>query len=231
MFALSIRSPALSPRGLARLGLIGIALLAGCATSPKEDHSYAPARPVALPPVLARTGSIYHAGYEMRLFEDVVARHVGDNLTIKLEEKTAAKKQADTSLTKDNTGAVSLDIAGANLNPWSGSLDSSAKRKFDGKGESQQSNSLTGNITVVVSEVLANGNLVVRGEKWLTLNQGDEFIRISGIVRPADIAPDNTVPSYLVADARISYGGEGPVADANTLGWIARFFISALFPF
>jgi len=90
---------------------------------------------------------------------------------------------------------------------------------------------LAGNISVVVSEVLPNGNLVVRGEKWMTLNQGDEFIRITGIVRPQDIDPDNTVSSYLVANARIGYGGTGPVADANVLGWLTRFFISAVFPF
>ncbi len=218
-------------RRIKRLGAIGLVLLAGCATSPKEDHSYAPAKPIAPPPQLVHTGSIYRAGYEMRLFEDLVARNVGDTLTIKLVEKTAAKKKADTALTKDNTGTAALAIGGASLAPWSGDLDLSAKRKFDGTGESQQSNSLTGNITVVVADVLANGNLVVRGEKWMTLNQGDEYIRISGIVRPADIAPDNTIPSYLVADAKISYGGEGPLADANTLGWLARFFISALLPF
>jgi flagellar L-ring protein precursor FlgH len=216
---------------LAAAGWLVLTLLGGCATSPKEDTSYAPAKPIAPPPSISHSGSIYRAGYEMRLFEDVVARRIGDTLTIRLVEKTAAKKQADTALTKDNTGKGSIAIGGASLTPWSGDIDLSAKRKFDGTGESKQSNSLTGNITVVVADVLANGNLVVRGEKWMTLNQGDEYIRISGIVRPADIAPDNTVPSYLVADARISYGGEGPVADANTIGWLARFFISAIFPF
>jgi flagellar L-ring protein precursor FlgH len=218
-------------RSLVPATAIWLVLLAGCATPPKEDHSYAPAKPLPLPPVLARTGGIYHAGYEMRLFEDVVAHRIGDNLTIVLQEKTAAKKEADTSLKKDNTSALSMGISGATIMTRNGELDFSGKRQFDGNGQSQQSNSLTGNITVVVSDVLANGNLVVRGEKWITLNQGDEFLRISGIVRPADISPDNTVPSYLVADAKITYSGQGPVADTNAIGWLSRFFLSPIFPF
>ena len=79
--------------------------------------------------------------------------------------------------------------------------------------------------------LLANGNLVVRGEKWLKLNQGDEFVRISGVIRPYDIATDNTVTSDRVADARISYGGKGAVQAASRMGWLARFFNSALAPF
>jgi flagellar L-ring protein precursor FlgH len=178
------------------------------------------------------TGSLYRAGYDLRLFEDVVARRVGDILTIRLEEKTDAKKKADTGLGKSSSfdGSIDAGTSGA-AEAVSADLSMSADRDFDGQGESKQSNSLDGNISVVVSEVLPNGNLVVRGEKWMTLNQGDEFIRITGIVRPQDIDPDNTVPSYLVADARIGYGGTGPVADSNALGWLGRFFISAIFPF
>jgi flagellar L-ring protein FlgH len=84
---------------------------------------------------------------------------------------------------------------------------------------------------VTVADVLPNGNLVVRGEKWLTLNQGDEYIQISGIVRPIDIRTDNTVLSGLVADARITYSGKGMVADSNKMGWLSRFFASAIWPF
>ena len=98
-------------------------------------------------------------------------------------------------------------------------------QEFGGKGNSSQSNRLEGNITVTVAEVYPNGNLFVRGEKWLTLNQGEEFVQISGIVRPVDISADNSVPSFKVADARITYSGKGTLADANQPGLLARIFM------
>jgi flagellar L-ring protein precursor FlgH len=90
---------------------------------------------------------------------------------------------------------------------------------------------LQGAIAVQVAKVLPNGNLVVQGEKWIKLNQGDEFIQLRGIIRPEDISPLNTIPSSLVADARISYGGTGIIEEANTPGWLTRFFTSPLNPF
>ncbi|WP_208533117.1 flagellar basal body L-ring protein FlgH, partial [Pseudomonas aeruginosa] len=103
----------------------------------------------------------------------------------------------------------------------------------DAKGDSQagQSNSLTGSITVTVAEVLPNGILSVRGEKWMTLNTGNELVRIAGLVRADDIATDNTVSSTRVADARITYSGTGAFADASQPGWLDRFFLSPLWPF
>jgi flagellar L-ring protein precursor FlgH len=82
-----------------------------------------------------------------------------------------------------------------------------------------------------VAEVLSNGNLLVRGEKRLTINQGDEYIRFSGIVRPSDIGPDNTVLSTSVADARIAYTGKGTLDESNSSGWLARLFNSKWWPF
>ena len=102
---------------------------------------------------------------------------------------------------------------------------------FDGEGTSAQSNALTGSISVTVAKRLVNGNLLVRGQKWLTINQGREYVKIQGIVRPVDIGPDNTVASTMVADAVIAYGGTGTLADANTKGWLARFFDSKWMPF
>ena len=90
---------------------------------------------------------------------------------------------------------------------------------------------MNGSITVTVAEVLPNGNMIVRGEKWLTLNQGEEYIQISGIVRPQDVRTDNTIFSTLVADARIAYSGKGMLANANSPGWLARFFNSPIWPF
>ncbi|MGD8525667.1 MAG: flagellar basal body L-ring protein FlgH, partial [Thioalkalispiraceae bacterium] len=105
------------------------------------------------------------------------------------------------------------------------------EREFAGEGSSTQSNSLTGRIGVTVVEVMSNGNMKVRGEKLLHLNQGDEFIRISGIVRQVDVRSDNTIPSTLVANAQISYGGNGALAEANSQGWLSRFFSSSWWPF
>ncbi|HSG61723.1 MAG TPA: flagellar basal body L-ring protein FlgH, partial [Pseudomonadales bacterium] len=104
-------------------------------------------------------------------------------------------------------------------------------RDFTGSADSDMSNSLSGNISVTVSDVLPNGVLVIRGEKWLTLNRGEEFIRIRGLVRAEDIAADNTISSTLIADARITYSGTGELADTNRQGWLTRFFNSVVWPF
>lgn len=226
--------------------LAGMALLQACASAPSRDPAYAATRPTAQPPAAQEaTGSIYQAGYAVALFEDQRARRPGDTLTVRLVEKTAASKQASTSTKKDDSVDISnptilgsvpqfnapgfLPLASNRNNNLSVSVD--ASRKFTGEGDSSQGNSLTGDITVTVAEVLANGNLVIRGEKLLSLNQGHEHIRIAGIVRPADIRTDNSVLSTQVADARISYGGSGALADANRQGWLTRVFNSPWWPF
>ena len=228
------------------LGAIGIALaLAGCNTAPTRDPAFAAIRPQVLPPPAPAEGSLYRRGYELVLFEDLRARRVGDILSIRLNEATNASKTAETTIDRSTTTNIAnptifgasprFDLPGfVPLTPRKGlGLNSSlsADHDFEGDAESTQSNRLVGDIAVTVAEVLPNGNLVVQGEKILTLNQGHEHIRISGIVRTEDIGPDNSVDSTKVANAYITYAGEGPTADANALGWLARFFISAIFPF
>jgi flagellar L-ring protein precursor FlgH len=227
--------------------LLGAALLAGCNSAPKRDPDYAPMRPVVPPPTPVGNGAIYQSGYANAWFENIRARRVGDMLTIKLVEKTNANKKASTTVEKDNSTSVTnptifgttpeFDAPGIlplplvtkkNLN-LSTSLESS--HDFEGEGDSSQSNELTGDITVTVYEVLPNGYLLVRGEKRLGINQGNEYIKLSGIVRPADIDSSNTVLSTRLADPTIVYMGDGPVADSNVMGWLAKFFISALMPF
>ena len=219
--------------------------LAACQSLPERDPAYAAVRPVALPPVNTGNGSIYQAGHDIRLFEDSRARRVGDLLTINLVETTSASKQSATELSKSNDTSVAnptilgstpqfntpgiLPLASNQNNNLGFGL--SSNNDFSGDSSSSQSNSLTGSITVTVAEVLPNGYMVVRGEKVTSLNQGHEYVRISGIVRPADIRPDNTVPSTQIADAQITYTGSGSTADTNKIGWLARFFISSLFPF
>jgi len=102
---------------------------------------------------------------------------------------------------------------------------------FDGEGSSTQGNTLAGSLTVTVMEVQPNGNLVVQGDKTLKLNQGDEFVHVSGVVRVADIQVDNTVTSDRVSDAHISYSGKGVIDSANRMGWLARFFNSVFAPY
>jgi flagellar L-ring protein precursor FlgH len=221
-------------------------LLSGCNTTPRRDPAYSASYPAAFEqPVQARTGSIYQAGYDIAFFEDITARRIGDILTIQLAESTNASKSSSTDIERDqDTTVVNPTVFGATpqfnipgvlpLNPTSNNnLESSltSSNTFEGGSDSEQSNSLSGDITVTVADVLPNGNLVVRGEKRLNLNQGNEYVKISGIVRPVDISVANTVPSTKVADATIVYSADGAPADANKIGWLARFFISAVFPY
>lgn len=212
-------------------------ILQGCAATqpPLRDPNYAPTMPPAPVSSKDNNGSIYQSNNSVGLFEDVKAHRVGDIITINLVESTNASKSATTTTKKTDTidtGAPSIMGSGVLLNgvnPLSNSA--STANSFSGDGASTQSNTLTGNITVTVARVLPNGNLVIRGEKVLTLNQGDEFIRISGIVRPADISSDNSVLSTQVANADITYGGRGTLAETNKMGWLARFFNSSWWPF
>jgi flagellar L-ring protein precursor FlgH len=219
--------------------LLWIAFLSGCDTLPKRDPDFAPVQPADLRPPAQNNGAIYQAGYDMRLFEDYSARRVGDILTIKLNEATAAKKKADSSESKvsnvtmgGNGGPLTVfGSAGAALLGKNLEMDYNVSRTNSGQGDAQQSNSLTGDISVTVVEVLPNGNLKVRGEKRVALTDGDEFVRVSGIVRPIDIDASNSLPSSKLADATIMYTGEGAIADSAKTGWLGRILLSPLFPF
>ena len=210
-------------------------LLAACRTAPERIADFAATEPEPAPAAAANDGAIYQAGHDLPLFENAVARRVGDVLTITLAEKTAATKSATTNTSKK----TKADLPGATLlgapvtvhgrEVLDAAMDHEST--FAGSGDSAQSNQLRGDITVTVARRLANGNLLVRGQKWITLNQGREYVRIQGIVRPVDIGPDNSVPSYKVADAQIDYGSKGVLAAANTKSLLGRFFDSKWMPF
>lgn len=219
------------------LVLCWVCWLSGCVNEPvKPDRPYyAPVAQPAFQQPKPVNGAIYNPATSTNIYSDGRAHRVGDILTIVLQEKTQSSKSAKT--TADKTGSVSLPqptILGSGVSilgaPLSANI-SATKNAFEGEGKSNMSNSLSGNITVTVHDVLPSGVLSVRGEKWLTLNRGDEYIQISGLVRPRDIAADNTVPSTKLADARIGYSGTGEVHDTNVMGWLSRFFISPLWPF
>jgi flagellar L-ring protein precursor FlgH len=210
-------------------------VLGACAIAPSMDHSYDATWPEEVNEMAPKDGAIYHTGGDLPLFENAVARRVGDTVTINLVESTQAQKSSSTKTSKN----TSLDLPGPTVlgRPVTVNgteilgVDASNATKFDGSGDSAQSNRLQGNVTVTVAKRLANGNLLVRGQKWIGINQGREYVRIQGVIRPIDIQADNTIPSYKVADATISYGAQGTLADANSMSWFARFFNSKWAPF
>lgn len=211
-----------------------VAVLAGCVMHPHEPD-YSATWPEPAPTQAQANGAIYQAGHDVALFENSVARRVGDTLTIRLNERTNASKSSTTSTKKStNIDLPGPTIAGrpvtANGTPI---LETSVANKtdFDGEGTSAQSNRLEGDLTVTVAQRLPNGNLLVRGQKWISINQGQEYVRIQGIVRPIDIDPDNSISSLKVADAMIAYGGKGALANANSPGLLARFFNLPFLPF
>jgi flagellar L-ring protein precursor FlgH len=213
-----------------------LGLQSACGLLPSMHHKPDPVIARVLPPPTPRTeGAIYQTGQQMELFVDLKAHRVGDLLTITLNEITAASKNATTTTAKTTTVAnsaptilgQSLTLKGAPIL----SANLSGADAFNGTGTSTQGNSLAGSLTVTVVEVQPNGNLVVQGDKTLKLNQGDEYVHISGVVRVPDIAANNTVTSDKLADAKISYWGKGVIDSSNRMGWLARFFNSPYFPF
>lgn len=228
------------------LTLSSLIIVTGCmSNTAKRDPEYAAVRPVATEKIENSDGAIFDVSSNISLFEDYRARRVGDILTIRLEEQTDAEKETETKISKSTSNGITnptifgttpqfdlpskLPLANTDDNNLSFSLGST--HDFSGAGDSDQSNKLSGDISVSVVEVLANGNLVVRGEKVITINQGNEYIRISGMVSPRDIDHDNAISSKRVADAQISYVGDGPTQNANVVGWLSKFFLSSLMPF
>src|SRR5690554_1072665 len=219
----------------ATLALVGVLIvLQGCTAMSRprampDDPAYAPVRAQAMMQRDPDSGAIFQVSRNYHIYGDSKALNVGDVLTVFLEESTSASKNAETSISKDQE----LSIPEPNLfgkNNIGLNASANYERDFEGSAEADQSNSLAGSITVTVTEVLPNGVLRIRGEKWLSLTNGDEYIRLTGMVRPQDIAPDNTVASNRVADARFAYGGTGDFDQANQMGWLARFFNSEWWP-
>ncbi|WP_257545810.1 flagellar basal body L-ring protein FlgH [Sphingopyxis sp. DBS4] len=181
------------------------------------------------PPAPPTNGAIFQGGY-VPLTSGGRAGAVGDIITIQLVERTAATKSnaaatqrdGDIGLTPPTTGPLSL------FNPSDVAMGGG--QQFKGKGDASQSNALSGEVSVTIAEVYPNGTMLVKGEKLLTLNRGDERVQISGIVRAIDIGPDNRILSTRVANAHIRYVGKGEIARASKQGWLQRFF-SIISPF
>ena len=224
-----------------------------CATQRLEHNSkYAPVKPPVVISKPQNSGSIYLNNNNINLFETVKAHRVGDILTVVFDENTTGKKETKTEDKKGMNAslsnptvfgkAVTTDDVTGNANAITGwgftddllqGLNTSiaSNNDFKSKGKSEQKNSLTGNIGVTVVEVLANDNLVVQGEKLITINQGDEYIQLSGIIRGRDVSLNNRISSSKVANAQIVYSGVGLTHDSNSGGWGTRFFLSDVWPF
>ncbi len=211
--------------------LLMVLVLAACAAGPIPEGKL-PKPAITPPPVVtasASEGSLYTPNRGLSLFEDTKARNTGDLVTVLLIEKTQASKSVTTSTSKTTgieIGDVRVFGQGANLD-----TGISGGTKFAGAGASAQSNQLEGSLTVTVVERLSNGVLRIAGEKRLRLNQGEETVKLEGLIRSADITPANTITSDRIAEARVIYQGKGALADANAKGWIARFFDSPWMPF
>ena len=220
--------------------LLGGMLFAGCQSTTEQnplpnDPFYAPIVPESPRHKVADDGSIFQSDMANSLYSDVKARRVGDIITVNLEENTRATKSAGTSKSKETGIDVSpiIGLGGNAINIGSQAiqLGMDSSNEFEGDASANQSNNLTGNISVTVVQVLPNQNLLVRGEKWLTLNNGDEYIRLTGVVRPADVSPTNEIVSTKIANARIQYSGTGRFASAQQEGWLSGFFSSEYWPF
>ncbi|MEM7421151.1 MAG: flagellar basal body L-ring protein FlgH [Pseudomonadota bacterium] len=214
-------------------------LLSACQSTTDErvqanDPFYAPVVPNYPEETVIEDGSLFRPHLANSLYSDVTARQVGDIITVVLSENTAATKSANTTTSRETTADLQpiTGLAGNAINIGNQSIqfDLDSSNDFSGDAAANQTNSLQGAISVTVVDVLPNKNLVVRGEKWMTLNHGDEYIRLTGVIRPLDINPDNQIESTKIANARIQYSGTGTFARAQEKGWLAKFFDSSWWP-
>jgi len=210
-------------------------LFGGCAQMPREPLVQQPMSARAdlqVRPTGPANGSIYSTGFGTQaLFEDRRPRNTGDILTIVISENINASKNSGTEASRSGTAGAVLGLVPKLISGLiSGDLDASAtgKNTMSAKGGANSKNTFNGVITVTVVEVLLNGNLLVSGEKQMLINQGTEFIRFSGVVNPRTVSALNTVPSTLVADARIEYSAKGYIDEAQTMGWLQRAFLNVL---
>lgn len=219
--------------------IVLVSMVTGCSMmtpAPKvqQPMTIRPPEPLIIP-VSQSNGGIYQAAFNYQgsgrytpLFEDRRARGIGDTIIVMLNEKTNASKKSGSNAQRD--GGIDLSVPSFLGLPFKSifqdlDLEAKSSNKFDGKGESSSNNNFTGTITVTVIDILPNGNLLVSGEKQIGINQGHEFIRLSGVINPINVM-NNTVSSVQVADARIEYRGTGYLDEAQTMGWLSRFFLS-----
>ncbi len=219
-----------TPRALRLLPVLAAATLAACASmvqAPQVEPLTTAQLPLpAAAPPQPTAGAIYAAGGHRPLFEDRRARLVGDTLTIQIEEQVSASQQSTSKVDKSGSVAMTTSALPFASTRFLGRLEADANAKLAGSadGRTDSTNTFTGSITVLVTEVLPNGNLVVAGDKQIGVNQNVDVLRFSGVVNPAQIRAGNTISSTQVAMARVQQRGRGDVARVQAQGWLGRFF-------
>jgi flagellar L-ring protein precursor FlgH len=213
----------------------GIVGLAGCqALPPRVSVDFAEPKLAQMPaanamPARANSGSLFQLASYRPAFEDSRARMVGDIVTITIVESLAASQVSKSTVNRNTSidAAISPPLPGL-IGVDLKNLDMAAKTNndFSGKGGTEAANTFTGSISAVVIEVLANGNLVVAGEKQIGVNQNVDVMRFSGTVNPRLLQPNNIISSTQVANVRVESRGRGAQGEAQTVGWLSRFFLS-----
>jgi len=224
--------PLRAPRRAVLACLPAALALAGCQTfGPKVDViDTQPVRPVVAPMPAVNNGAIFQPTAYRPLFEDHRARLVGDTITVQIVEKVAASQSSTSSV--DKSGNLDGSITAMPFfapNSWKrASASGSSTNNFEGKGTTESANTFTGTITATVLEVLPNGHLVVSGEKQIGVNEHVGVLKFSGQIDPRAIQPGNVVASSQIANVRIEQRGRGAQAEAQAIGWLARFFLSVM---
>jgi len=221
------------------MAVTALTALSGCETLQRVPHvDVLPATPPAITraapqPVAAApavTGAIFQADRYRPLVEDHRARLIGDTLTVQITEKVSASQKATSSIDKGGETDFSLTalpgVKAARLARMS--AGGSNSNKFDGKGVTESSNDFSGTITATVVQVLPNGHLVIAGEKQIGVNANVDVLRFSGQVDPRSIVPGNSVPSTQIANVRVEQRGRGQQAEAQSMGWLSRFFLTLM---
>jgi len=224
--------------------LIAAAVLSGCNTTQgtAQDIVEPESAPVTyLPPVQPRhAGSLWTEERHLRLYEDLRARNVGDIVTVRIVENATADSKADTTSDRKQSLGVGVDAlfgymwthpeaASARFDPGT-MLRTSLDNKFQGQGSTSREDAVTASIACRVLQALPTGNLLIVGTRLVQINFERQVITLEGIVRPADISPDNVVLSTRVADAKITYSGTGPVSDKQKPGWFTQL-LDVVWPF
>jgi flagellar L-ring protein precursor FlgH len=213
---------------LAVISLCGCAALGLGHSVDVAMPTHAAPPPNSAPPVV--NGSIYQASQYRPLFEDHRARLVGDTITVQIVEKVSATQKSTSTI--DKSGNVSAGLTAVPLLPASllsrTSATGKSANKFEGKGSTENTNDFSGVITATVTKVLPNGHLLISGEKQIGVNDNIDVLRFSGQVDPRSIQTGNSVASAQIANVRLEHKGKGAQADAQIIGWLARFFLTVL---
>jgi len=227
-----------NPLCILGLGCFLCVTVTGCAGLPKtETVDFPPtdlARPIPsiTPAAGPATGGLFQKASYRPAFEDARARVVGDNITIQIIEKVTASQVSKSTANRTTSGSANVTafplISPPDLANLSAGVGTKSASDFSGKGGTESANTFYGTITATVIDVLPNGHLMVAGDKQIGINQNVDVMRFTGTVDPRLIQPGNVVNSTQVANARMESKGRGAQAEAQTVGWLSRFFFSFL---